>query len=92
MKQTPEWLPLGSVVTLKEGSKKLMTVGRIQRGGDDILYDYAGVLWPEGMIRSDRLYLFNHDDIDLLWYVGMQDQEEFGFRRVLEEQYDTLHE
>ena len=92
MKQTPEWLPLGSVVTLKEGSKKLMTAGRIQRGGDDILYDYAGVLWPEGMIRSDRLYLFNHDDIDLLWYVGMQDQEEFGFRRVLEEQYDTLHE
>ena len=92
MKQTPEWLPLGSVVTLKEGSKKLMTVGRIQRGGDDILHDYAGVLWPEGMIRSDRLYLFNHVDIDLLWYVGMQDQEEFGFRRVLEEQYDTLHE
>ena len=92
MKQTPEWLPLGSVVTLKEGSKKLMTVGRIRRGGDDILYDYAGVLWPEGMIRSDRLYLFNHADIDLLWYVGMQDQEEFGFRRVLEEQYDTLHE
>ncbi|WP_294729766.1 DUF4176 domain-containing protein [uncultured Faecalibaculum sp.] len=92
MSKAPEWLPLGSVVTMKEGTKRLMIVGRIQRGGDDLLYDYAGVLWPEGMIRSDRLYLFNHEDIDLLWSIGYQEKEEFNFRHVLEEQYDNLHE
>lgn len=40
-----EYLPLGSVITLKNGSKRLMIVGRLQNqiGSNDI-YDYAAVL------------------------------------------------
>ena len=48
-----EYLPLGSVITLKNGSKRLMIVGRLQNqiGSKDI-YDYAAVLWPEGLVDS----------------------------------------
>ena len=40
-------LPLGSVITLKKGRKKLMIIGRIQEErSSGILYDYAAVLYP----------------------------------------------
>ena len=42
-------LPIGSVVTLKEGTKRLMIIGRLQQNvRTKKVYDYAGCLWPEG--------------------------------------------
>lgn len=81
-----EYMPLGSVVTLKQGTKKLMITGRLQRESESgLVFDYCAVLWPEGLIASDQLYLFDHEDIDLIWYVGMQNEEEFSFRHQLDE-------
>ena len=34
IKSKKDWMTIGSVVTLREGVKRLMIVGRIQRGGD----------------------------------------------------------
>lgn len=88
-----EYLPLGSVITLKNGSKRLMIVGRLQNqiGSNDI-YDYAAVLWPEGLVDSKHFYLFNQEDLDKLYYIGLQDMEEFQFRAVLESKLnETVH-
>lgn len=42
-----ELLPIGSVVVLKEGTKKLMIIGRLQANPKTKnLYDYAGCPWP----------------------------------------------
>ncbi|MBF0580028.1 DUF4176 domain-containing protein [Erysipelotrichaceae bacterium RD49] len=80
-----EILPLGSVVTLKDGGKRLMVVGRLQKHlASGKVYDYSAVLWPEGMIDSDRTYLFDHEDIGQIWFIGLQDQEEFAFRSQLD--------
>lgn len=81
-----ELLPLGTVVTLKQGKKRLMIIGRLQnKVGSDIVYDYAAVLWPEGLIDSSHFYLFNESDIQILYYIGLQDTEEFNYRYVLEQ-------
>lgn len=90
IKSKKDWMTIGSVVTLREGVKRLMIVGRIQRGGDGELYDYAGVLWPEGMVRSDRMYLFNHEDIEILWHYVLLETDEIHFREVLNEQVELL--
>ena len=83
-----ELLPLGSVVTLQEGTKKLMIVGRIQQNiKSGSIYDYVGCLWPEGYIDKEHCYLFNHEDIDCLYYIGLQDVEEFNFRFELDKAY-----
>lgn len=38
-------LPIGSVVTLKEGTKRLMIIGRLQQNvRTKKVYDYAGCL------------------------------------------------
>ena len=87
----PELLPLGSVVTLREGNKKIMIVGRLQKHMEtEEICDYAAVLWPEGLIDSKRFYLFNQDDIQCLYFVGLQDVEEFNYRYELEDQYNQL--
>ena len=86
-----QYLPLGSVVTLKEGEKKLMICGRIQR---EILsreiYDYCACLYPEGMIDSKSVYLFDQEDIRHVYHIGLQDQEEFAFREEMEKQLEKL--
>lgn len=79
-------LPIGSVVTLKKGTKKLMIIGRFQQNvKTKKIYDYAGCLWPEGYMDKEHIYVFNHEDIDILYYLGMQDIEEFNFRSKLDE-------
>ena len=86
-----EYLPLGSVVTLKEGEKKLMICGRVQREvRSRTVYDYCACLYPEGMIDSRSVYLFDQEDIDRIYHIGLQDQEEFAFRHHMEEELTRL--
>ena len=86
-----EYLPIGSVVTLKNTKKRIMIVGRLQNLiHQDEVYDYASVLYPEGLIDSEHFYLFNQEDIDCLFYIGLQDNEEFNFRYTLLEKSKEL--
>lgn len=79
-----DFLPIGSVVLLKGAEKKLMICGRVQTHVEQgKVYDYSGCLYPEGFMGADQMYLFNNEDIDTLYYVGMQDEEEFKFRHYV---------
>lgn len=85
-------LPLGSIVTLKKGEKKIMIIGRIQENqANHKIYDYAACLYPEGFIQPDEIYLFQQEDIDRVFFVGMQESEEFAFRNYMEERLREYH-
>ena len=74
-------LPIGSVVLLEGGNKRLMITGRIQaRKGDKTVYDYSACLFPEGLIDPQGLYFFNRDAITTIFFIGLQDREEMEFR------------
>ena len=47
------YLPIGSVVLLNEGNKKLMIYGRRQLDSSRKLFDYIACLYPEGNISDD---------------------------------------
>ncbi len=92
MYQFKELLPLGSVVVLHGGEKKLMISGRLQRHKQSgQVYDYGAVYWPEGYLSSEEYYLFNDEDIARLLYVGMQNEEEFAFRHILARECEALN-
>ena len=56
-----EFLPVGSVVLLKGGNKRIMICGRIQaQAGSDIIYDYSACYYPEG-IDPTSIFLFNRE-------------------------------
>ena len=86
-----ELLPIGSVVLLKEGEKRLMIFGVKQMNAEGKEkgkeYDYIGVLYPEGHIGSDNQYLFNHEDIDTIFFRGYEDTERVEFIQRLSEVY-----
>ena len=86
-------LPLGSVVLLNGGKKRVMICGRMQtRVQDNMMFDYSACLYPEGIIDPKKLYLFNNEDIDMVYFVGMQDTEEFEFRARMEEEMNKRQE
>ena len=62
-------LPIGSVVLLNEAEKKLMIIGILQRNGEEV-FDYVGCPYPEGLLDSENLFLFNHKDIAEISYLG----------------------
>ena len=75
-----KYLPIGSVVLLKNGRKKIMIYGRKQmhvETGEE--WDYLACLYPEGNINEDFMYLFNHDQIYKVYYLGYEDEEEKRF-------------
>ena len=75
-----ELLPIGSVVLLKGGEKRVMICGRIQtRSSDSTIYDYCACYYPEGIVGADSLFFFNHDAIERVFFMGFQDVEELAF-------------
>ncbi len=74
------YLPIGSIVLLKNGQKRIMIYGRRQkRVTDNHEYDYIACLYPEGNIDENYMYLFNHEDIDTVVFRGYSDVEEEVF-------------
>ena len=74
-------LPIGSVVLLKGGEKRIMICGRIQaKEGDNTIYDYSACYYPQGMISADDIFFFNRDAIARVFFIGCQDAEELAFR------------
>lgn len=81
-------LPIGSVVLLKEGQKKLMTYGVKQTDNSDgKTYDYIGVVYPEGTMGEGTQFLFNHEDIEEVFHRGYDDAERTEFMNNLADFY-----
>ena len=79
-------LPAGSVVLLKDSTKKLKVMGFYQSSPDHPgrIYDYCGCLYPEGYLSPERIYLFGDEMIDRVFHVGYMDEEQFELQRKLE--------
>lgn len=69
-------LPIGSVVLLKGGQKRLMIIGyqRMKAEENSAVYDYCGCFYPEGYTSPDQCAAFNHDTIDRIIAIGLQNQ------------------
>lgn len=80
-----KYLPLGSVVLLKGGKKRLMITGFcvIPETRDKKMYDYCGCLYPEGTVSSDKMALFDHDQIQKVFAIGFSDEEDKIFKEKL---------
>lgn len=87
-----KFLPIGTVVLLKGAKKRLMITGfcSFDEAKKDKAYDYTGCLYPEGIISSKQMALFNHSQIDKIYYLGYSDQEEKAFKKKLVEELNNI--
>ena len=87
MKDTSKLLPIGSVVLLNNGTKKIMITGfySVPANDNSKVYDYCGCLFPEGVISSEQNLLFDHNQIMRVCYMGYTSDEEKEFKTKLAE-------
>ena len=90
-----KFLPIGTVVLLKGGKKELMIMsyciiptgevydknGKVEM--EETMFDYGGCVYPEGMITSDQLFAFNHDQIEKVCYMGYETDNQKEISKVL---------
>ena len=85
MQELGKYLPIGSVVLLNNGKKRLMVTGyaQIDLEKQDVIYDYCGCIYPEGIISTSQVILFNHTDINKIYCLGYSDEEQKEYNKLL---------
>ena len=68
------WLPVGSVVLAAGVAEPLCIMGYMQRVQNGRVYDYCAQVHPRGF-SGDRWALFDRTDIELVLFVGYQDDD-----------------
>ena len=89
-----KYLPLGTVVLLEGGAKRVMITGFATASSDDpdLIYDYAGCMYPQGFITSNQTVLFDHDQIQKIYHFGLIDPEWVEFQSNLKKFLESLDE
>lgn len=87
-----KYLPIGSVVLLKDAKKRLMITGFCIVPDEDSskIFDYSGCLYPEGIVSSEQIALFNHEQIQQIYAIGYIDEEEINFKTKLKEELTKM--
>lgn len=95
MEKEERFLPIGTVVLLKGGRRELMITsyciipngevydksGKIDATGK--MFDYGACFYPEGMITSDQLFAFDHEQIDRICFKGYVTDKQKEISRLL---------
>ncbi len=79
-------LPIGSVVSLKGATKSVMIIGILQGDEEGNRFDYISCLYPEGYIDQETFFLFNHDDIEQVEFLGCINAEMQVYMERLKQQ------
>ena len=72
-----KYLPIGSIVKLKNNDNEIMIAGYYSVEYNDMveIYDYLGCLYPEGLLLKNDFISFNHDDIVNCVFRGFENEK-----------------
>ena len=99
-----KFLPIGTVVLLKGGKKELMIMGYCIVPSGDVydksgkidndgkIFDYGACFYPEGMVTSDQMFAFNHEQIEKVCYMGYESDKQKEISKVLNGGLEILKE
>lgn len=89
-----KYLPIGTVVLLKGGKKRAMITGfcSVAQENQEKIYDYSGCVYPEGYLSSNQVCLFDHEQIDKVFFLGFEDEEEKAFKDKLNKIVASIEE
>ena len=71
------YLPIGSVIKLKNNNKSIMITGyySVEYARDLEIYDYSGCAYPEGVMIKSSCCSFNQSDIKEVLFEGYKTVE-----------------
>lgn len=89
-----KFLPIGTVVFLKDGNKKVMITSYLifSTGNSENkkMFDYGACTYPEGIIESNYAVAFNHSDIKEVVHMGLIDQDQKNLNELLKKSADDV--
>lgn len=81
-----ELLPIGTVVLLEGGTRKVMICGYSSKSTADKtnkVYDYNGCVFPEGFMEN-IFCLFDNKQIKEVCYLGLENEEFENYKKIIE--------
>ena len=103
METEERFLPIGSVVLLKGGKRELMITsycimpnGEVydKNGKVDLkeptMFEYGACFYPEGMLTSDQLFAFNHNQIERVCFKGYVTDAQKEISNILNQGLEEL--
>lgn len=87
-----KYLPVGTVVLLKEQNKRFMITGFGVKSEEynNKVFDYSGCLYPEGVLTLKETIVFDHEQIGKIYFMGFIDEEEKAFKVQLNEAINKM--
>lgn len=87
-----KYLPIGTVVLLKNANKKVMITGfaSISKDTGNKIFDYSGCMYPEGFMSYNEVLVFDHSQIGEIVNMGYVNDEEIEFKNELNDKIDEL--
>lgn len=91
-----KFLPIGTIVILKNGTKKIMITSYLVITGskekeEKKMFDYGGYPYPVGMLDSSYALGFNHDQIDKVIHMGHVDNDHKELSDLMNKNYKDFH-
>ena len=78
------YLPIGSVVTLRGGGQPIMIYGRKQKNiKNNTIWDYVACMYPEGNIGDEYTIFFDNKDIENILFTGFQTKIDIKMQKLL---------
>lgn len=90
------FLPIGTVVMIKEAENPCMITGyciyskKIKEDAKLKLFEYAGCPYPMGVLDGNAAIAFNHEDIDKVLYLGFENDMYKDIDSKLNKNYDKI--
>ena len=94
------FLPIGTVVLLKGGKKEIMITSycifpnNVQiKNGQEIkpekkIFEYGACIYPEGILDSNTICAFNHNQIEKICYMGYETPLQQELSSILNQGYE----
>lgn len=102
MEENKRFLPIGTVVLLKNGKRELMITSYCIMPNGDVydkngkvenapkMFEYGACFYPEGMVTSDQLFAFNHEQIEKVCFRGYDTEKSKELSLVLNKGLEEL--
>jgi hypothetical protein len=94
-KMKDKYLPIGTIVLLKGGTKKVMITSYLifsngTKDKEKKMFDYGGCPYPEGIIESSYAVGFDHSQIDKIIHLGYEDDDHKTLNEALQKTGDEI--
>ena len=103
MEKEEKFLPIGTVVLLKNGKKEVMITSYciIPRGDvydkngkveleEGQMLDYGACTYPEGILDTDAVIGFNHEQIEKVCFKGYETEKSKAFSKIIKDKLKEL--